>query len=193
MALPLQQSSSLSLQEYLQLSKAAEERYEYEHATIVAMGHSSLIHSELMLNTTTALRQATKGKGCKVYAETVSVEVEKDGLYYLPDVVLTCSQEDINQKEFLRHPELIVEILSPGSQERDRGIKLESYLKIPGIKYYLLISQEKIRVDLFAKNSSNRGWSYDYFESWEDVILLDQLEIELALRGIYEEVNFTPN
>ncbi|MEL6624685.1 MAG: Uma2 family endonuclease, partial [Bacteroidota bacterium] len=80
--------------EYFKISREAEHRMEYEGGKILNMGTSSDTHSELMLNLAACIKSEVKGKGCKVYAETVKLSLENDDKYYLPDVMLTCDERD---------------------------------------------------------------------------------------------------
>ncbi len=177
-----------SLQAYFELSASQEERYEYESGEVVAMGRTSLRHSALMLNVASSLKQATKGRNCMALAETVSVEVEAATHYFLPDVVLTCDDEDLQAEQLIRNPLLIVEVLSPATEQRDRGVKFKSYLKMPSLQHYLLVAQDQIRVEVYGKMPDGPGWTFNYFERLEDEIHLPKLSLSLSLEEVYEGI-----
>ena len=192
MALPITSEKRYTPEAYFDLSESAEERYEYEHGKLVAMGSSTGLHSELMLNAAMALKQAVRGRGCKAYAETVKLEVEADGKYYLPDVMLTCDERDRQSPKVKRYPGLLIEVLSESSVQRDRDEKFKAYLGLPSLRYYLLIAQNQVRVDVFEKAEGQKGWFFDYFTELTDVIELKQLDLPLRLADIYEEVEWLP-
>ena len=187
MALPAQTTEKrLSPEAYFAFAARQEGRYEYEHGELVDMGLTESPHSELMINLSSALKQAVKGRPCKVFAETVGLEVEANGRYYLPDVMLSCDERDLRPSKIKHHPSLVVEILSPGTADRDRGTKFEAYLRLPSLRYYVLVAQDKIRVEVFHK--LEKGWKFDYYESLENEIDLADLEVRLNLSDLYDGV-----
>lgn len=193
MGLPITKEKRYTVEEYFALSEAAEERYEFEHGELVAMGTTSDLHSELMINMASVLKTAIRGKGCKVYAETVSLEVEPSGRYFLPDVMLSCDERDLKNRRVKRHPGLVIEILSPGTAKRDRDEKFKAYFSLPSLKYYLLLSQDQVKVEVFEKREGQKGWIYDFFTEMTDVMELEQLDIQLKVGDIYDDVELIPD
>lgn len=146
------------------------------------------IHNELVNNMLVALRRGNKPP-CKVYTENVKLELIKDDYYVYPDLMLTCDQADAQERYFKRSPSLLVEVLSSSTLSYDKGgKKFHHYLKIPSLKYYLLVSQEEIRVECFSKELSKEGWHYQVYEQMEDVIPLEQLASQLAVSDIYDNI-----
>ena len=192
MALPISSVKLYTPDEYFDLSESAEERYEYEHGKLVAMGITTDSHEDLAFNTKLALKRATRQRGCKVHKESVALEVEAEGKYYLPDVMLTCDERDHQNRKLKRYPSLVVEVISPSSVQRDRDEKFKAYLGLPSLRYYLLIAQDQVRVDVFEKAEGQKGWFFDYFTELTDVIELKQLDLQLRLADIYEEVELLP-
>lgn len=191
MGLPVTKTQYYTPEEYFEISETAEFRYEFELGKIVAMGTTSEPHNDLVFNLTRLLKDASKGKGCKVHFETISLEVEKAGKYYLPDVMLTCDEKDHVDFKTKRYPILVIEVLSESSEIRDRGEKFHAYLRLPSLQYYLLVSQNKRKVELFAKMDSG-GWAYYMFDQMNDLITLDKIGIELTVSDIYQGVVIVP-
>jgi len=189
MAHPLPDQRHYSPEAYLSLDPEWEHRYEYEHGQLIDRGQTFDTHSELMINIAALLKSQTRGRGCKVYAETVSLEIEPDGVYYLPDVMLTCDPRDLEDRKIKRHPLLVVEILSEGSVQRDRDEKFRAYLRLPGLRYYMLVAQDQVRIEVFAKLEDSRGWRFDYFDDLDDVIDLTEIGVSLPVQAVYDEVD----
>jgi len=59
------------------------------------------------------------------------------------------------------NPILIVEVLSPSTEEYDRTDKFQMYRSIPSFCEYLLIRQNKIFVERYSKQE--KGWGYSDF------------------------------
>lgn len=187
MGLAIEKNQYYSPKEYFDISETAEGLYEYEHGKILAMGTTSEPHNDLVFNLTNLFRQKTRGKGCKAHFETIRLEVEPNGLYYLPDVMLCCDERDHKDFKIKRYPILVVEVLSPSSEVRDRGQKFHAYLNLPSLQYYVLVSQERKQIEVFAK-MKNGGWAYYRFEEKKDRIQFDQLGIAFTVGEVYDEV-----
>lgn len=177
----------LTSQEYLKFSAAAEERYELESGELIAMKRTSDVHEELAFNAASEVKKLVKGKNCKAYAVSVGLSVSEN-TYYLPDVMLTCDERDHADRNMKRHPSLVIEVLSPESVKRDRDKKFLAYLKIPTLRYYLLIAQDHIRIEVYSREKDQSGWAFHVYESLEEVIPLDLLDIELSVKAVYDEV-----
>jgi len=58
--------------------------------------------------------------------------------------------------EGLVNPTIIVEVLSPSTERVDRGDKLASYKRIPALREYLRVSQDRERVEVYRR--VEEGW-----------------------------------
>ena len=61
--------------------------------------------------------------------------------------------------EAITNPVLIIEVLSPSTEARDRGEKFEAYKQMASLKEYVLVSQHERRVEV--RRRGERGWSVD--------------------------------
>jgi Uma2 family endonuclease len=50
------------------------------------------------------------------------------------------------------NPKVIVEVLSPSTEDYDRGEKREHYQQLPSLTDYVLIAQDQRRVELFTRS-----------------------------------------
>ena len=173
MGLTITDQSWYSPEEYFKICETTEMAYEYEQGRILAMGTTTEPHNDLIFNITSLLKQATKERKCKVHFESIQLEVVKGEKYYLPDVMLSCDETDFDNPKLKRFPVLLVEVLSPGTEARDRGEKFHAYMKIPSLIYYLLVSQAVFKSEVFAKKE-NGGWEYSIFEDPEDNLHLSR-------------------
>ena len=73
-----------------------------------------------------------------------------------------------------------------GSAAFDRGRKFELYQQIDTLQEYLLIEQDRKHADLFRKNSEGLWVLHPAGEG--DVVRLESVGVELALDGLYEDV-----
>jgi Uma2 family endonuclease len=119
------------------------------------------------------------------------LKVSSSGLYTYPDVMVVCGEEefDDDEEDTLLNPTLIVEVLSKSTERQVRGAKFEHYSKLASLREYLLVAQNRPRLELFTKQSVGR-WLLAEFESLDDVIELTSINCELAVKDVYLKVNF---
>jgi Uma2 family endonuclease len=126
-----------------------------------------------------------------VNVSDVKVQVSPQSPYYYPDVVVSCSPQDLNARKFIQNPTIIGEVLSPGTSAKDRGEKFAHYLQIPTLQEYLLIDSDKISVERY-RWGEGRMWLY-YLYSAGDTITLSSIELDLDIALLYEGVTFEEN
>lgn len=101
------------------------------------------VSAELITELTLALRKS-KSKKCKVY-DPLDYKIADDTIL-VPDVIIICGE--IKKKYVDFPPSLIVEILSPATELRDRHTKYELYQQ-QGVKYYLIVDTDKKKIEVY--------------------------------------------
>jgi Uma2 family endonuclease len=85
-----------------------------------------------------------------------------------PEVAVSCDWRDRGAQDAIRYPSLIVEVLSPATEARDRGEKSLAYRANPAIQEYLLINSAFPIIELFRREK--RGFWTLYTLGIEDII-----------------------
>lgn len=181
------QPSSMTIAEYLEWEPLQEIRYEYVEGTIIAMTGGSIPHNDIALNLYRTLYPHVRANGCRINVADVKVEVSSSSPYYYPDVVVTCDRQDLTARKFIRHPKLIVEVLSPGTEANDRGNKFAHYRTNPSLQEYVLIESEKIGVECYRRGEG-RLWLY-YPHTTGDSITFESLNVSFPIDCLYENVS----
>lgn len=127
------QLAYISFPDYLKAEESSQIRHEYLNGQIFAMTGRSREHNLITLNIDTQLRNHLRGKSCQVFVSDMKVRIEKDDVSYYADVVVTCNPQD-KENFFLTKPCLIVEVLSPSTENIDRREKLMAYKKIEDLQ-----------------------------------------------------------
>jgi Uma2 family endonuclease len=81
---------------------------------------------------------------------------------------------------------LIIEVLSPSTESRDRGAKFFGYQNLSSLQEYVLVSQEAILVEVFRKEQS-RHWHYEVLQSLEAALKLESVAYSGTLGEWYED------
>src|SRR5262249_2545184 len=86
---------------------------------------------------------------------------------------------------------VLIEVLSPSTEVYDRGDKFAQYQNLESLTDYVLVSQDKMRVDHFARHSkSGDQWVLTAITSPDGVLHLASIGCDVALRDIYRRVEF---
>ena len=175
----------INLIEYLEAEDYSQIRHEYLNGQVFGMTGGSREHNLITGNIHNRLKNHLRGSGCQVFASDMKVRIETDNVFYYPNVVVTCNSQD-TEKFFLTKPCLIVEVLSPSTENIDRREKLLTYKKIESLQEYVLVSQDEVEVELYRKDTDN-NW-VKYILSKNDSVTLDSVKLELIMAEIYEDV-----
>ena len=187
MALPKTQAE-FDIDAYMEWEETQVERHEYLGGEVFAMSGGTDAHYTVLGNAYAGLRAALAGKACRAFISGMKLRIDRADVVFYPDVFVTCDPRDRQPDASLakQHPSLIIEVLSDSTAAFDRGRKFELYQQIDTLSEYLLIEQDRPHADLFRKNSE--GLWVLHPAGPGSVIRLESVEAELALDGLYEDV-----
>jgi Uma2 family endonuclease len=64
-----------TLEEYFELERRSEERYEYWNGEVFCMSGVSPVHAEIEVNLTVALRTKPGGRECRIFGANMRIKV----------------------------------------------------------------------------------------------------------------------
>lgn len=181
------QLSYLSETDYLVGEELPGLRHEYVQGQIYAMTGASKVHGTLALNIASLLRTHLRGSPCRAWTADMKVHVAAARAYYYPDVVVTCSPQDLDAsapKNHLTAPQVIVEVLSASTEQVDRREKWLNYRQLPSLREYVLIDQERQWIEVFRRG--DEGWLHEISLPGQ-TLTLRSLDLQLAMDEIYED------
>lgn len=173
----------LSREEYLALDEAASMRHEYWDGRPVAMAGAEPEHNKITANLTFELIARLRQRGCAVMSSDQRVQVGSRFVY--PDVVVTCAEEEYaeTRPRTLRNPELIIEVLSPSTMERDMGDKLLAYTTLESLKEYWIVSSGRPLVMQYVRQDDD--WVLHGVIGLASVVESPHFEFTVPLREVY--------
>jgi Uma2 family endonuclease len=131
----------------------------------------------------------------------VKVQVSTKGSYFYPDLVVTCDSDDFRLSpgdpkaalKLISHPQLIIEVLSPGTEGYDRGEKFQQYRQMPSLQEYIIIDPRQVSIECYRLNDRQK-WELTPYSS-EDItdptiVEFPCVEFECSIASIYEDVEF---
>jgi Uma2 family endonuclease len=176
----------LSVEEYLHFEQQGEIRHEYVDGQIYAMAGTTKQHNAISLNIAALLRAKVRGTPCRAYIADVKVRIEFSNAFYYPDVMVGCDPSD-NHELYLAHPCLIIEVLSPSTENIDRREKLFAYRTLPSLREYVLIGAEEKKVEAFRRETGGE-WSLTTL-TMGDTLQLECIAAAISLDDIYEDIS----
>ncbi len=180
-----------TVETYLAFERTSEERHEYFAGEIFAMAGASRIHNLVVMNTSASLHAQLRQKSCTVYPSDMRLKISVTGLYTYPDISVVCGQPQLedSHQDTLLNPMLLIEVLSPSSENYDRGKKFQHYRTLDSLQEYLLISQDSPRIEHYRRQEKDQ-WLLSETTRLEDSIALPSIGCQLLLADVYEKVTF---
>ena len=185
----------LTPEEYIALERKALPdseivRSEYFNGEIIAMSGASFAHNLITYNISGELRTRLRGSGCLAFANEMRVSIPSANSYFYPDVSVVCEEPRFEDNVFdaLLNPIVVVEVLSPSTEAYDRGDKFAHYRQLQSLQEYILVSQDKVRIDHYVRHTAQ--WILTDFQELDQHLPLTSIQCELPLQEIYESVPF---
>jgi len=178
-------------EEYLALERAAERKSEYLDGEIIGMTGASRRHSLIAANLIREIGQQLKGRSCEVLTGDMRIRVPATGLYTYADVVAVCGEPALADGHFdtLTNPAVLIEVLSPSTQDYDRGTKFVHYRTLDSLREYLLVSQDRPRVEQYTRQEDG-NWLLSEKADLAATVILPSIGCQLAMAEIYDRVRF---
>lgn len=178
-------------EQYLEQERAAEYKSEYFSGEIFAMSRVNFVHNILTTNLVAELGRQLKGCPCDAFASNMRVKVSPTGLYTYPDVIVVCGEPQFD--DTLTNPTVLIEALLPSTEAYDRGEKFAHYRRLESLREYVLVAQDKRRVERYVRQDDGRDWLLSEFAeegSGDGVLSLASIACDLSLTDIYNRVEF---
>ncbi len=184
----------LSWDEYLEHERLATEKSQFFDGEMFAMSGGSLNHSLIGSNLVREVGNALKPRERQAHGSDMRV-VCPSGLGTYPDSLIVCGQPEFYDQrvDTLTNPTIIFEVLSPTTELFDRGGKFLSYQSLPSLREYVLVAQDRMRIEHFSRQPKLGQWLLTVIEDSDAELLLPTIDIRLSLNEIYAKVTFDPN
>jgi Uma2 family endonuclease len=149
-------------------------------------------HDKIVSNLQGNLFIASQEKDFTVYSQTTLVHipvralVSKTENYREPDVVLLSeTEEQRNALHQVLNPMLLIEVLSPSTQARDKYEKVEEYQSLESLRQYIIVWQDRMKVMVYSKIKENHWDQKTFTQPTEQLAILPGLlDYQLSLSKI---------
>ena len=140
-------------------------------------------------NLYSALRPQVLKRGSEIYTCDMRVRIPDTDLTTYPDIVVVCGEPRFEDEteDVLLNPTLLVEVLSPSTEDYDHGKKFAYYRTLPSLRLYVMAAQDEVRVALFERQGDGR-WIFSEVRDLEGSVDLSATGAILCLRDVYQGI-----
>ena len=183
-------------EQYLALDEATDGNYEFYNGYVVMlsppssaydehavsdMAGGSTAHSALCARLASLIDQALPDGPCLVHSSDVKVKISAHRNYFHPDVSVACNEEP---GQMLDAPVVVIEVLSPATEKRDRGSKFHSYKELPSVQEYILVGSTAREIIVYRRETNWRP--YHYREG--DLVELTSIGVTFPFDAVYRRI-----
>ena len=174
-------------EEYFALEEELDQKFEYVAGEIFDMTGGSVNHGLISKNAAFALDISHRNKPCTVFNSDVKLYIDDACNYFYPDAMMLCEEGEISEK-YVQHPQIIIEVLSPSTEDYDHGKKFTFYRLIKSLKTYIMLHQNEPFAEVHQRNPDN-SWLMKEYKGMDTAIPINN-ELSLAMTDLYRQVKF---
>jgi Uma2 family endonuclease len=178
----------VTFDEYCSIEADGPTKHEYLDGQAWAMAGGSRQHAAICANVLGLLATHLRGKPCQAHTSDLRVRVLATGLATYPDASVICGKAELDPQDRLGHtvtnPTVLVEVLSPSTEEYDRGDKLGHYQRIEALREIVLFAHDGRRADVFRRSDDGQ-WIHQLVT--EGDVCLESVPCVLPLADVYAD------
>lgn len=178
--------------EYTSLLEIAEYNLEFHENTIYTLSIASDPHETITSNIIGQLIiHFLDNADFVVKGSSRPVFIKKYQKSYIPDVHIVKGQPIFHTitkgLTANTNPWLVVEVLSPSTENKDWSKKLPYYKKISSLKHIIYVEQERPYVSVFSRKGKTETWENKDYDDLNDAIFIDKT-LSIPLKRIYNKI-----
>ena len=157
---------------------------------VLSTDSSNRTSNLIATNAIVAIGSRLQGQKSEMYVNDMCVKL-CDKRYSFPNVIVVSGEPIFVDKkaDILLSPTVVLEIFSKDTNSNDKTEKLECYLAMESIREYILVKEDEMRVDHYAKQNSKQ-WVYRIYNQRDDVISIEAINCKVSLAEIYAQIKF---
>ncbi len=170
-------------------------KYEYLNGMAYLMSGGSVAHDRISRNIGYALDRQLRAGPCRAFGVDVQVllTTKKDNKkhYVYPDASVSCDAADQRpENTLIESPRVVIEVLSPSTEARDRGVKFKAYQACSTIQEIVLMSQFAQYVEIWQRdNQESSTWHYRHYGPGE-IVEIKSIDVQIDIADIYQGLDF---
>lgn len=170
-------------------------KYEYLNGMAYLMSGGSVVHDRISWNVGHALDSQLRSGPCRAFGVDVQVllgtKKNSKKHYAYPDATVSCNVTDRRpENTLIESPRVVIEVLSPSTEARDRGVKFKAYQGCPTMQEIVLMSQFAQYVEIWQRdNQDTNTWHYRHYGPGE-IVEIKSIDVQIDIANIYQGLDF---
>lgn len=155
-------SSKATVKDFLEWK--GEERIEIINGVICVLNTPTPLHQSILREIETYLIAYFKGTECELFHAPLGVQLFKDDETTIvqPDIFIVCDKNKIKKNLIVGAPDIVIEIISPSTVERDRMDKYHLY-NDAGVKEYWMVDTLFKCIEVFDRSKTSNLAPIKYY------------------------------
>lgn len=152
------------------------------------MSGGTPVHALLQAQVLFQLGLALRGRRCRPYGPDLRIvfpDLDECDAVVICGPVLVADTDP----QAATNPTVVCEVLSPSTEAYDRGRKFEKHRARPSVKEYVLVAQDRPRVEVFRRDADNT-WVFRTYGAGARVELASidvHIDVDDLYRGVFAE------
>lgn len=187
MSAQIDDGAGLSFEEFLRFEAAygGDERFELQGGTVVMMSGGSERHDLMVMALFRVIDPAFAGGPCRVFVHNRKLRTsDRDGWY--PDLLVRCGEAA--DRLYETDARIVVEVLSPSNDPRDRTARLYAYQSLRSVKMILFVDAERRVVTLHERTAEGFWGERQVFDATVEVAGTAQVAV-LDVGALWRDVD----
>lgn len=178
------------VEEFSRAERDSSRKPENNEGKILSTDSSNRISNLIATNSVVAIGSRLQGQKTEMYVNDMCVKLN-DRRYAYPNVVIVSGEPVFidRKSNILLNPAIVLEVFSKDTNSNDKTEKLECYLAMDSIREYLLVKEDEMRVEHYAKQNAKQ-WVYRIYNQRDDVVSIEAANCKVSLAEIYAQVKF---
>ena len=179
-----------TMDDYLASERKGGPKSEYFNGKVIGRSGSNRWHNLIVSNIAIGIGTRMQGHKTEMYISNIRVKLENNLIVY-PDVAIVAGEPSFtdNSLDVLLNPTVLIEVVSNEMHSATKTTKLESFLAMSSIKECLLIKEDEMRIEHYAKQNAKQ-WIYKIYNERDDVVSLESIACKISLQEVYAQIKF---
>jgi Uma2 family endonuclease len=169
---------------FLLWEEAQSDRFELHHGFVFVFAGGTADLDRVAFNARGLLERAFPAP-CRTFGSDVKVRIARD-TYYYPDVTLTCEHITASTT-VIERPQVVVEVLSTGTQAYDLADKRSAYRTVATLEAYIIIHTRLQRVEIDRRDGA--GWTTQTLDADDETTING---LPFTVRELYTRTTLEP-
>lgn len=181
-----------TLADYLEVEELSPAvKHELVHGEIFAMAGGTVEHAALSTAISALLVARLRTGPCRAYSSDLRIRIREANVATYADVTVVCDpvERDAASPTHVTNPRVVIEVLSPSTEDYDRDEKRIYYQMLPSLREYVLVAQGRRRVEVWRREAES--WAYSVYDAGARFSLAS-IGAELDVDEIYDIAGVEP-